>query len=187
MQYEKADMDLFTGDDIFVRDGVAKKIAKTSEALKRKGLRLKIVYGYRHPTVQKKYFDIRRREISLSSPTVRGDDLDALVHNFVAVPSVAGHPTGGAIDVTLVDEEGQDVDMGTRIADFSDPERIKTFSRSISQKQKTNRIILCDVLVQGNFAPFYGEWWHFSYGDREWACFYGKEKSLYSPLEFSTV
>jgi D-alanyl-D-alanine dipeptidase len=105
-------------------------------------------------------------------------------HNFVAVPSVAGHPTGGAVDATIVDAQGKELDMGTKIGDFSDPEKIKTFSKKISKKQLKNRLLLHEVMVKEGFAPFYGEWWHFSYGDREWACFYGKKRSIYSPIEF---
>lgn len=36
--------------------------------------------------------------------------------------------------------------------------------------------------LEENFAPYYGEWCHFSYGDREWAAFYGQAKTLYAPL-----
>ncbi|MDR3125675.1 MAG: hypothetical protein LBU20_01195 [Candidatus Nomurabacteria bacterium] len=31
--------------------------------------------------------------------------------------------------------------------------------------------ILKPMMSQG-FAPYDGEWWHFSYGDREWAAWY---------------
>jgi D-alanyl-D-alanine dipeptidase len=37
-------------------------------------------------------------------------------------------------------------------------------------------------MVAAGFAPFYGEWWHFSYGDREWAAVYGEPAALYGPL-----
>jgi D-alanyl-D-alanine dipeptidase len=33
------------------------------------------------------------------------------------------------------------------------------------------------------FAPFDGEWWHFSYGDREWAYFYKKKNALYGQIK----
>ena len=37
-------------------------------------------------------------------------------------------------------------------------------------------------MVAEGFAPFDGEWWHFSYGDREWAAFYGLSQTLYAHI-----
>ncbi len=185
VQYKKPDMFPYTGDNIFVRDTVAKKLASAnSTLLKNNGYCLKIVYGYRHPDIQKAYFDKQRSELKAKNESLSEEELNALTHNFVAVPLIAGHPTGGAVDVTFIDADGNDADMGTEIADFSDSEKIKTFTQKISERQKENRILLHDILVSEGFAPFYGEWWHFSYGDREWACFYEKPSSLYSVIDF---
>jgi D-alanyl-D-alanine dipeptidase len=187
-RYEKKDMLPYTGERIFVRDKVARKLAKVNKKLAKYGnFRLKVVYGYRHPDIQKKYFEKMRAKLQRLHPSLTDEELDSLTHNFVAVPLVAGHPTGGAIDVTIVNSKGNEIDMGTQIADFRNPEKIKTFARGLSKEQKKNRRLLHDLLIAEGFAPFYGEWWHFSYGDREWACFYGKKKSLYSPVKFKVM
>lgn len=187
-QYEKNDMFPYTGERIFVRDTVARKLATANKALSKRGkFRFRVAYGYRHPDVQKEYFKQKRADIQKSNPSLNDEELDTLTHNFIAVPSVAGHPTGGAIDVTIVDAAVNDLDMGTKIVDFENTEKIKTFAKGLSGKQKRNRLFLSDILIQEGFAPFYGEWWHFSYGDLEWACFYGKKKSTYSPLKFKVT
>jgi len=187
-RYEKKDMFPYTGERIFVRDTVARKLASANKALAKHGkFRFRVVYGYRHPDVQKKYFEQRRADLRASHPSLTDEELDVLTHNFIAIPSAAGHPTGGAIDITIVDSAGNDLDMGTQIADFENTERIKTFAKGLSDKQKKNRLLLHAILVREGFAPFYGEWWHFSYGDREWACFYGKAKSIYSPIKFKVT
>lgn len=49
-----------------------------------------------------------------------------------------------------------------------------------SPEQAQRRSLLHDLMVAEDFAPFYGEWWHFSYGDREWAAFYNVEKAMYA-------
>lgn len=72
--------------------------------------------------------------------------------------------------------------MGGRIADFSFPQILPTYSNSITQEQAQRRILLHDLMVAEDFAPFYGEWWHLSYGDREWAAFYNKPEAIYSPI-----
>jgi len=109
---------------------------------------------------------------------------DPTPRSVVASPDVAGHTTGGAIDITIR-YRGRELDMGTKIADFNDPELIKTNSARITSRQADNRKLLHDLLVRQGLAPFYGEWWHFSYGDREWACFYKKKKALYSEVSYS--
>jgi D-alanyl-D-alanine dipeptidase len=183
--YEKFDMVPLTGHQIFVRDGLAKRLARAAETLfQKEGMALKVVYGYRHPRIQEQYFQKRYAELALVYHSLSSEELNALVHNFVAVPAAAGHPTGGAVDITLVTKAGDFLEMGTRIADFTDPEKIKAFASGIAFSEKRRRLILRDALLNEGLAPFNGEWWHFSYGDREWACFYGKSRSLYSPIEF---
>lgn len=182
--YQKRDMYKYLGNQILVRKRLAGKLGRANLQLGKllPGAKLRIVYGYRHPEVQKKYFDRIMKEISGKYKRLGQNQLIALAHNFVASPDVAGHTTGGAIDVTI-EKNGRELNLGTRIADYSNPEKIKTFSRTISQEQARLRKLLHDVLLKQGLAPFYGEWWHFSYGDREWACFYGKKRALYAEVD----
>lgn len=180
--YDKPDMLAYTGDTILVRDSVAKKLAAVNDFLEENAsLRLKVVYGYRHPEVQEKYFYNRKAELQKGNPSLDDDSLNRLTHNFVAVPDVAGHPTGGAVDLTIVDTTGKELNMGNVIADYTDPEIIKTYATTNSS-QIVNRKVLHDAMIAQGFAPFYGEWWHFSYGDREWAAFYNKKEAPYSAI-----
>lgn len=98
-------------------------------------------------------------------------------HTFVALPSVAGHPTGGAVDATI-----KGLDMGGEIADFSKPHLMPTKCSFLTKTQQRNRIQLHDLMVEAGFAPFYGEWWHFSYGDKEWAAMYNKPYAIYGTI-----
>lgn len=182
-QYEKFDMVAYTGLEILVRETVAKKLAIVNRRLKNKyDLALKVVYGYRALEVQENYFNARRAKLRIANPELSPEELVALTHNFVAAPEVAGHVTGGAVDITLVDSGGVACDMGTRVADFADEDRIKTFAAEITANQRRLRQILLDEMVSVGFAPFLGEWWHFSYGDKEWAAYYQKPSALYGPL-----
>lgn len=184
-QYLKEDMLEITGDIIFVRDSLAKRLAAVNKELQKLNLRLKVVYGYRHPDVQERYFIKRCAVIKEQFPDFDQEQLNRYTHNFVAVPDVAGHPAGGAVDLTIVDANGKDLDMGTAIADYTDPNKIITFVDGLNDVQMKNRRILHDLMVKQGFAPFYGEWWHFSYGDREWAAFYNK-KAHYGAIKFES-
>lgn len=183
-EYDKLDMETYTGDVMLVRDEVAQKLAAVNQALLTKGYTLKVVYGYRHPNVQKEYFDRRRAELNVEDPALSEEELDEATHAFVAVPDVAGHPTGGAVDVTIIDKRQQEIDMGNDIADYTDPQKICTFASGLSEAQASNRRLLLGLMTEQGFAPFYGEWWHFSYGDQEWAAFYNKKTALYSAIEY---
>lgn len=184
-EYEKPDMVPYVGTTIFVRETIAKKLAQVNALLSKDGYKLRVVYGYRHPEVQQKYFSNMAAKLQEADPTLSGEALKAAVHNFVAVPEVAGHPTGGAIDLTIVRTTGETVDMGTKIADYTDPERIKTYAEGLTEAQIENRAKLLNSMITEDFAPFFGEWWHFSYGDKEWAYFYEKPAALYDSVTFT--
>ena len=174
-EHEQSDMQVYTGESILVRNTVAKKLAEVNKQLRNaNNLRLRIVYGFRHPKVQEKYFRERKEVLRRENPSISEHDLIRLVHDFIAVPDVAGHPMGAAVDLTIVDRDNNPVDMGNKISDYSNPDIIKTFTK-VTPEQASYRKVLHDAMIAQGFAPFYGEWWHFSYGDREWAAFYGKK------------
>ncbi|MES2875975.1 MAG: M15 family metallopeptidase [Patescibacteria group bacterium] len=182
-EYAKPDMKHLTGETIYVRDMLAEKLAKVNRELGRSSMRLLVTYGYRHPEVQRAYFEVRREEIAQYNPLMIGEELDAYTHNFVAIPSLGGHPAAAAVDLTILDRDNIPLDMGTGIADYTDPEKIRTDHPGLTYRQIGNRAILHDAMVDENFAPFYGEWWHFSYGDREWGAFYDTP-ALYDQVDF---
>lgn len=181
----KLDMEKYTGQDIWVRKTVKEKLNKIAIKLQNKfpGYKLKVVYGYRHPDIQNKYFEERKLSVKNEHPYLSENELIELTHTMVAYPSVAGHSTGGAVDLTIITPFG-DLDMGTKIADYKDTEKITTFSKNLSLEQENNRKLLDDLMVNEGFASFYGEWWHFSYGDKEWAWFYSKPNALYKQIKF---
>lgn len=184
--YDRLDMLSITGEIIYVRDSVARRLANVNYQLKEllPKATLKVLYGYRHPKVQKRYFDEMRLNLKKRHQELPEEALVSLTHNFIAVPEVAGHPTGGAVDLTITMPEG-DLDMGSGIEEYAAMELIQTNASGLSEEQRRNRFILHDLMLSEGFAPFYGEWWHFCYGDREWACFYSQGTSFYSPIDFS--
>ncbi|MDO8261133.1 MAG: M15 family metallopeptidase, partial [Candidatus Magasanikbacteria bacterium] len=186
-KYFKNDMLPFFNGKIIVRKNVAKMLADINLQLREKGLGLTVAYGLRLLEIQKKYFSERYLAVKLENPELNEDELREKTHSMSASPDVAGHPTGGAVDLSLYNlESGENLDMGGRIADFSD-KRIETFSDGLSEAQKENRKILHDAMIEVGFCPFYGEWWHFCYGDREWAFFYDKQCAIYNQVDLKDV
>jgi len=164
--------------NIIVRETVYKKLCNVDKALKAKNpnWQLVVVYGYRSLDIQQAAFN--RKYDELKPKYLDKNELREAVHRFYAVPEVAGHPTGGAVDVTVYDfVEDKYLDFGTEILDFS-TRRIYYDAIAIEQKygreaKKTeatrNRKMLREIMGNEDFAPYEGEWWHFSYGDKEWA------------------
>lgn len=177
----------FTGDEIFVRAALVDRLETAHRRLKeiRPDWDLQVVYGYRHLDVQIEKFEAQKAKVLAASPDLTGEALDETVHHFIAVPDVAGHPTGGAVDVRPVDQTGVPAPMGTAISDYTPDTYV--FSPFISREAWRNRQILRACMLQAGFAPFDGEWWHFSFGDREWACYYRRPNALYTQVRFSSV
>lgn len=183
-QPQLSDMKKFKKNQILVRRGVRGRLILAQEILKRKcsnfDFVLLVTYGHRLPKIQEKYF----KEITgnLKKKYQNKDNLYEAAHRFIAVPEVAGHPTGGAVDVTILDKKTRKtLDMGTKIYDFKTKD-IYTFSPFISKEQKKNRLLLRKCILRAGFAPFDGEWWHFSFGDKEWAYYYKKDFAIYGTV-----
>lgn len=171
------DMRPITGNAIYVRESVAAKLSLIAAKLPEE-LLLEIVYGYRTPSIQQALF--AQAMTRQPEGNGEGERIEA-AHREIAYPPVAGHPTGGAVDVQLVKCGGTALDFGSPIWNFV-PEAA-TFSSGMTKEQMTNRLVLREVMMAAGFAPFDGEWWHFSYGDREWAFYYQQPTALYAPIE----
>lgn len=187
-EYRKNDMVRLLGKNIYVREGVANKLYCIQERLdsKNNDLKLFIVYGYRAPEIQHQYYEMRLFEVKTQFPKLSESEHVERAHAMSAHPDSAGHPTGGAVDITLWDDKhNREVDMGSGIAEFGGLE--KTDYPNLTNQQKTNRKFLQDMMLHEGFSPFLGEWWHFSYGDKEWAAYYGKPNALYDMVPLQKV
>ncbi len=80
------------------------------------------------------------------------------------------HTTGGALDLTIVDKNGVELDMGTKIDELRAESESDYFSTCRgSNLYQTNRDLLLHVMSYVGFTQLPTEWWHFSYGDQIWA------------------
>ena len=82
------------------------------------------------------------------------------------------HSFGMALDLTLIDHAGQEIDMGTGFDSFaaeSHPEYEVEFLRQgkLTAEQFSHRSILRSALFHAGFQGIQSEWWHFNFGDPE--------------------
>ncbi|MEK7571297.1 MAG: M15 family metallopeptidase [Patescibacteria group bacterium] len=181
------DMKSITGSQIIVREKIYNMLLQAQKQLKKvnKNYTLVITYGYRNLEIQKRKFlqELKNIDSFFENPI----DMYEEVHRFIAVPTVAGHPTGGAIDIVIKDEKTNKIlDFGSKQYDYLIKD-CYVFTDSISSEASNNRMLLRQLLTDVGFSPFDGEWWHFSYGDREWAYYYKEPYAIYNQKDYDEV
>jgi len=82
------------------------------------------------------------------------------------------HSYGMALDITILDPQGRELDMGTGFDDMTDlshPALEEGFlaAGKLSEQQVANRRLLRDAMFQAGFLGIRTEWWHFDCGDRD--------------------
>lgn len=94
---------------------------------------------------------------------------------FVANPIYGSlHNYAAAVDVTIADSSGKQLDMGTVYDSFDNlsyPALENNFLKEgkLSQEQVNNRILLRTIMSQSGFSGIETEWWHFNSCSREFA------------------
>ena len=168
-----------------LREGAAVRLAR-AEKLLPGGLRLLVVEGYRPPELQRKYFEGYREELAQLNPDYSAEQLRTAASRYVSPPELAPHSAGAAIDLTLCDADGRELDMGTPMN--ANPEEsggnCYTDAAGLSPRAVENRAILVEVMHSAGFVNYPTEWWHFSYGDRYWALMSRRTEAIYGPIEY---
>lgn len=82
------------------------------------------------------------------------------------------HSYGMALDVTILDPKGAELDMGTGFDDMTElshPALEEGFlaAGQLQGAQLANRRLLRDAMLGAGFFGINTEWWHFDCGDRE--------------------
>ena len=82
------------------------------------------------------------------------------------------HSYGMAVDVTLLQSDGTELDMGTGFDELSIVSHPQHEAEHLQQGLLTpthiaNRLALRDAMVASGFQAISTEWWHFDFGDRD--------------------
>lgn len=143
----------------YLRPEAAKAVVAAHQLLKKQGYGgLKLFDCYRPRPIQQKLWD--------KVPDAR----------YVTPPTKGSmHNRGLAVDLTIIDTLGNQLDMGTRF-DYFGVEGYHTYSGH-SEEIQANRNLLKETLKKVGFRPIRTEWWHYSYrkvsypiADWEWDC-----------------
>lgn len=165
LMYAKADN--FTGKilykdlhEAYLHPHAAKALLRAQRLLKRlyPHYRLLIYDAARPMHIQKRMWNV-----------VRGTHKDIYVSN----PAHGGglHNYGLAVDISILNDKGQPLDMGTPVdymgrAAHITAEKQLVFQGILSAQQQHNRLLLRKVMRQAGFRPLPTEWWHFNFCSR---------------------
>lgn len=165
-------------DYFYLRKTVYDKL-KVAQSKLPKGYHFCLYEGYRSLALQKMIFDKQYANVQQRHPDWPEKDiflettkLASPVINPDKTHNIPPHSTGAAIDVYLLDDEGQAIDMGIHPKDWmldKDGQLSLTDSTMISDAAVKHRKIMSDVLSAAGFVNYPTEYWHWSYGDRYWA------------------
>ncbi|WP_299434643.1 M15 family metallopeptidase [uncultured Aquimarina sp.] len=143
----------------YVRGVVAKALINANKDFMKKGYRIKLFDCYRPYSVQKKMWKI------FPNPGYVADPKGGSIHN-----------KGAAVDITLTDLQGNQLDMGTTFDHFG--KEAHHAYKELSDEVIANRKLLRSIMEKHGFSIIRTEWWHYNFksdtkfkiSDFRWKC-----------------
>lgn len=144
-----ATTDNFTGRQLYKHSGcylntdAAKLLSKAIELAAALGLRFKVFDTYRPLEIQQELWD------------------DCPDPNFISNPQTGAvpHCRGAAVDLTLIDKDGNELDMGTEFDAFT-PLSFHG-NMEVSTEAQRNRHLLMGIMTTAGWDFYRNEWWHY--------------------------
>ncbi len=137
---------IYRRNTCFLHPDTAKLLSHVIKLASSIGLRLKILDGFRPTEAQ--------WALWTHTPNSR----------FVADPRRGSpHSRGAAVDLTLLDSSGMELDMGTEFDEFSN--LAHHGSQEISPIAQRNRALLLGLMTMSGFDYYQLEWWHYQLHD----------------------
>jgi D-alanyl-D-alanine dipeptidase len=156
----------------YLQPDVAQKLAQAQYYLKQEHpeLSLLLLDGARPLSIQQKMWDMLDMPVSEKGKFVSNPKNHSL-HNY-----------GAAVDITLADTLGNELDMGTPYdyaGELAYPvlEQKMLAEGKLSRQQINNRMLLRKVMNKAGFFGIQTEWWHFN------SCTRAKAKEIYTLIE----
>ncbi len=132
---------LYSRDTCLIQEGTARKLADAQEMVKEDGYRLRIYDAYRPSSVS----GILYKQVPDPS--------------YVSPAGKSYHNRGVSVDITLVDQEGNELEMPSEVMELNEKARR---NRPMSDEAKTNLAYLTTVMNKCGFQSVSNEWWHYT-------------------------
>ncbi len=118
--------------------------------------------------------------VGLSLRVVEGHRCAAIQASLATPLDLAPHLTGAAIDVTLADVWGAELELGPPIDAIAEEQGQN--EAATSDEARARRLVLARALTGVGLVNCPTTWWHWSYGDRYWALLTGADTAVFGPI-----
>jgi len=162
----------------YVRESVALMCEEAARRLP-DGFYMGLVEGWRPIERQQRIYDFVWKSAVEAFPNRDRTALRRTVCRWVAPTdqkAPPGHCTGAAVDVWLIDENGEDIDVSSPYDRYKSA---PTYALGLSETAHRNRMLLVDAMLSVGFSNCRDEWWHYSFGDAGWAVRVGESNCQY--------
>lgn len=140
---------IYDSDLCYIYEKTAKLLIAAKEIFKSRGYKVKVWDAYRPHRAQKFLWEVYPNEDFVA----RAPSLDK---DYQPRPS---HMNGMCVDITLIDEKGQEVPMPTAFDEFTEDANLA--KTGASKERVANALLLQEVMMEVGFKPIKSEWWHF--------------------------
>lgn len=130
--------------DAYLRYGTVKKLMQVQDALRKDGLSLKIWDAFRPTSAQFILWEVCPDATYVANPN----------------KGFSSHSRGNTVDITIVNENSEEILMPTQFDDFS--ELADREYSDCSEEVKANALLLENLMKENGFKAYSGEWWHFT-------------------------
>ena len=138
---------IYSSQDCFLHPAAARQLQRAAQLLMPLKMKLKIWDAYRTKAAQAELFRIMPDPAYISDPET----------------GICSHCRGVAVDVTIVDRHGRELDMGTGFDDFRP--LAHHGNDQVSGEAQKNRLTLAGVMGIAGFDSLDTEWWHYQLHD----------------------
>lgn len=151
------------------RESVAQMLRRAQEALP-DGWHIQVTGAFRSFEVQREMYQLAKAELKAQHPDWEEPFLTEYINVFSAPPieeTPPPHTTGGAVDLNILDANGERLDMVSPFEMGWDS--APTYIEGLTPQARRNRDFLCKLLLDAGLTNFPGEWWHWTYGEPGWS------------------
>jgi len=153
---------------MYIRKSVAEALVKARDLLP-SGFNFKIWDGARSLSQQRTIIKICEKQLKKEHPKNWLELLNRYTGGYKSLTQelpLDTHRHGGAVDLTIVDKKGKELDMGGREIDSTSYLNHFEKKKGISKREKKvrdNRRLLKKVMRKSGFKPYLPEWHHWGY------------------------
>ncbi|WP_269410362.1 M15 family metallopeptidase [Lentibacillus daqui] len=162
-------------NECYLRSRAADRLIQASERLPSHHFFV-VLDAWRPYEVQLELYQRLKKKLQLKG--YKGNRLDKELSQYVDKPSKdpskpSNHLTGGAIDLVIATKQ-RILDFGTSFDEFTEKAHTDFYEKKadLSDQEtifRNNRRLLKGIMENAGFTNFKNEWWHYDYGNQNWA------------------